>query len=99
MKKWPGLVGDKFSRYQLTTHDISSLYRSISRERGISQRTATEANLDKWFRKEKPQPPSPELLDSCLHYQAHIHGETERFEIILSTPEMKDRKSTRLNSS
>jgi hypothetical protein len=88
-KKWPGLPGDKFSCFRLTLHDISSLYWSISKECGISQRTAAEENIDKWFRKEKPQPPSPGLLESCLHYQAHRHGETERFEIILSTPEMR----------
>jgi hypothetical protein len=47
--RWSGLPGDNFSRYCLTTHDISSLYRSISHERGIPQRTAAEDNLDKWF--------------------------------------------------
>jgi len=88
-KKWPGSVGDNHSRYRLTTHDTSSLYRSISRERGIHQRTAAEENLDKWFRAEKPQPPSPLLTMSCLHYQAHEKPKTDRFEIILSTPEMQ----------
>lgn len=87
--RWPGLPGDNFARYCLTAHDISSLYRSISHERGIPQRTAAEDNLDKWFRPEKPQPPSPTLTQSCLHYQAHKRGETDRFEIILSTPEMQ----------
>jgi hypothetical protein len=68
---------------------VSSLYQSISHERGISQCTAAEKNLDKWSQKEKPQPLSPKLLNSCLHYQAHKHGETEHFEIILSTSEMR----------
>ena len=88
-KRWHGLPGNNSSRYCLTTHDISSLYRSISRERGIPQRTAAEENLDKWFRPEKPQPLSSILAESCLHYQAHKQGETDRFEIILSTPEMQ----------
>ena len=69
--RWPGLPGDNFARYCLTAHDISSLYRSISHEHGIPQRTAAEDNLDKWFWPEKPQPPSPTLTQSCLHYQAH----------------------------
>src|SRR6266576_1522600 len=87
--RWSGLPGDNFARYCLTTHDISSLYRSISHECGIPQRTAAEDNLDKWFRPEKPQPPSSTLTQSCLHYQAHKRGETDRFEIILSTPKMQ----------
>ncbi len=34
--RWSGLPGDNFARYCLTTHDISSLYRSISHERGVT---------------------------------------------------------------
>ena len=89
-KKWPGLPGDSYFRYRLTLHDASSLYRTISRECGIHQRTAAEDNLDKWFRAEKPQPPSSLLSESCLHYQAHEKPKTDRFEIILSTPEMQE---------
>ena len=89
-KKWPGLLGNDTCRYRLTTHDTSSLYRTISRERGIHQRTAAEENLDKWFRAEKPQPPSPLLTQSCLYYQAHEKPKTDRFEIILSTAEMRE---------
>ena len=88
-RQWPGLSGNNSSRYCLTTHDVSSLYRTISRERGIPQRTAAEDNLDKWFRPDKAQPPSPLLTQSCLHYLAHKEAETDRFEIILSTPEMQ----------
>jgi hypothetical protein len=83
-KKWPGLLGDSYFRYRLTPHDASSLYRTISRECGIHQ-MAAEDNLDKWFRGEKPQPPSYLLSKSCLHYQAHEKPKTDRFEIILST--------------
>jgi hypothetical protein len=89
-KKWPGQLGNNSSRYRLTTHDTSSLYRTISRERGIHQRTAAEENLDKWFRADKSQPPSTLLTESCLYYQAHEKPKTDRFEIILSTPEMRD---------
>ena len=87
--RWPGLPGNQSSRFRLTAYDISSLYRTISRERGVGQRTAAEENLDKWFRKDKPQPPSHLITESCLHYQAHKSGETDRFEVILSTPEMR----------
>ena len=38
---------------------------------------------------EKPQPPSPLLTMSCLHYQAHEKPKTDHFEIILSTPKMQ----------
>jgi len=68
---------------------MSSLYRTISQERGIPQRTAAEENLDKWFRAEHAQPPSPLLPESCMHYQAHEKPKTDRFEIILSTTEMR----------
>ena len=88
-QKWLGSAGNNFARHKLTTHDTSSLCRTISRERGVPQRTAAEDNLDLWFRKEKSQPPSPLLTKACLHYQAHRFPETDRFEIILSTPEMR----------
>ncbi|KAF6743082.1 hypothetical protein DFP72DRAFT_1080829 [Ephemerocybe angulata] len=61
-----------------------------AQELGISQRTSAEENLDKWFRRDKPQPPSPILTESCFHYQAHIKPVSDRFEIIISTPEMKE---------
>src|SRR5271168_4200805 len=88
-EKWGGLPGNQNFRYRLTTHDASSLYRTISQERGIHQRTAAEDNLDKWFRANRPVPPSNLLTESCLHYEVHEKPHSERFEIIPSTPEMK----------
>ena len=88
--RYPGITGNKTHRYRLTTHDSSSLYRTVARECGIPQRSAAEENLNKWFRHDKPQPPSPLLSASCLHYQAHEKPKTERFEIILSTLEMQE---------
>ncbi|CAA7267438.1 unnamed protein product [Cyclocybe aegerita] len=87
-KRWPGEVGTNSARYRLTTHDASSLYQSISKEHGILQCSAAEENLDLWFRKEKPHPPSSLLPNSCLHYQAHKKPETDRFEIVLVTLDM-----------
>ncbi|KAF8880970.1 hypothetical protein BD779DRAFT_1675634 [Infundibulicybe gibba] len=77
--KWGDLPGDKHFRYKLNNHDSSSLYRTMARERRIPQRSAAEANLDKWFRESKPSPPSPLLMQSCLHYQAHQEPSTDRF--------------------
>ncbi|KAF9552532.1 hypothetical protein CPC08DRAFT_646787 [Agrocybe pediades] len=87
--RWPNEVGNNSFRFRLTAHDSSSLYRSIARERGIPQRSAAEENLDRWFCSDKPLPPSPLLTNSCLHYQPHRVPETDRFEIILSTPQMQ----------
>ncbi|KAK7022507.1 hypothetical protein R3P38DRAFT_3317690 [Favolaschia claudopus] len=42
-----------------------------------------------WFRSLNPQPPDPRLSASCLFYSPHIIGETDRFHLILSTPEQK----------
>ena len=70
-KKWPGQTGNKHGCYKLTTHNMSLLYHTISQERGIPQQTAAEENLDKWFQAEHAQLPSPLLLESCMHYQAH----------------------------
>ncbi|KAF8907632.1 hypothetical protein CPB84DRAFT_1813487 [Gymnopilus junonius] len=88
--KWSSISGDSHFRYRLTPHDASSLYRTISHERGIYQRTSAEDNLDKWFWAEKPQPPSPLLSESCLNYQPHEEPTSDRFEIILSMPEMRE---------
>ena len=89
-QKWSNQVGDSQYRFQLSSHDSSSLYRTIASERGILQRTLAEDNLDRWFQNSKPVPPSPLLSTSCLHYQAHAPPATDRFEIIIVMPEMKE---------
>ncbi|KAF8152258.1 hypothetical protein B0H34DRAFT_677651 [Crassisporium funariophilum] len=89
-QRWPGIHGDLHYRYRLTHHNASSLYHTISCKRGIPQRSAAKDNLDKWFWTDKPQPPSPLLTQSCFHYQPHKKGVSDRFEIILSTPEMQE---------
>ncbi|KAF8054956.1 hypothetical protein FPV67DRAFT_1568228 [Lyophyllum atratum] len=87
--KFGNLPGDTHYRFQLTTYDSSSLYRTLARERGIPQCSAAEANLDTWFRSEKPLPPSPLLTESLMHYQAHQEPVTDRFEIIICTPQQR----------
>ncbi|KAK7014180.1 hypothetical protein R3P38DRAFT_3322138 [Favolaschia claudopus] len=52
-------------------------------------RAAPQDNLHLWFRSLNPQPPDPRLSASCLFYSPHIIGETDRFHLILSTPEQK----------
>ncbi|TFK60149.1 hypothetical protein BDN72DRAFT_779776, partial [Pluteus cervinus] len=86
--KWGDIPGDKNFRFWLTPDDASSLYRTIAKERGIPQRTVPEANLDSWFRKQKPAPPSPLMTTSCLHYQPQ--QDENRFELIISTPEQQN---------
>ncbi|KAH6884047.1 hypothetical protein BKA70DRAFT_1446097 [Coprinopsis sp. MPI-PUGE-AT-0042] len=87
---FPGKSGDNVYRYELEFHDSSLLYQTLRQEQGVYQRTAAEDNLNKWFRATEPSLPSPFFTASCLHYQAHIRGQTDRFEMIIATPEMCD---------
>ncbi|RXW16666.1 hypothetical protein EST38_g9180, partial [Candolleomyces aberdarensis] len=89
-ERWPGSPGDNHFRYRLAPYDSSSLYRTVAQEHGINQRTAAEQNLDKWFHSENPELPSDNFKNSFLHYQPHISGKTERFELIICTDEMRE---------
>lgn len=89
-KRWPSAgPGNNQARFQLTLHDSCSLYRTIAAEQGVPQRSSAEANLDLWFRKTKPAPPSNLLTAASRHYQPHIHPDTDRFELVLITKEME----------
>ena len=89
--KWgPDKAGDAQFRYMWNAKDSTSLYRSHAQELGIPQRSTAEENLDRWFRSENPLPPNPILTQSCLHYQPHIEDESDRFEIILCTPQQRE---------
>lgn len=83
--------GNEHYRFTLTGKDSTSLYRTLARESGIPQRSSAEANLDYWFRPDKPQPPSPLLTDSCLYYKplGLGDGDNDRFLFICSTPEQR----------
>ncbi|KAK7050167.1 hypothetical protein R3P38DRAFT_3306410 [Favolaschia claudopus] len=66
--------------------------REFSRARwesGIPQRSTPENNLHLWFRDENPSPPDPRLAASCLSYTPLIPGQSDRFSLILSTPEQR----------
>ena len=85
----PNVAGDAHYWYLLNDKGSTSLYCTHYRELGIPQRSGAEENLDLWFRPALPQPPDPLLAEACLHYQPHIEGVTERFEIILSTEKQR----------
>ncbi|TFK17524.1 hypothetical protein FA15DRAFT_661381 [Coprinopsis marcescibilis] len=89
-KCWPGQPGDKHHHFWLAPYDTSSLYCMIAQECRIFQKSTAKDNLDVWFQSASPQPPSPSLTESCIHCQPHIQGQTDHFEVILCTPDMKD---------
>ncbi|KAJ7763793.1 hypothetical protein B0H16DRAFT_1310984 [Mycena metata] len=86
-KKWGLDAGDASYRYVLTDHETTSLYRTLAREAGIPQRSAPQDNIDLWFRKDGAKPPDPRLPASCVSYIPCMPGVSERFSIILQTPE------------
>ncbi|KAJ7799023.1 hypothetical protein B0H14DRAFT_3886261 [Mycena olivaceomarginata] len=88
-EKWGSSPGDSSFRYILTPHDSTSLYRSYAAECNISQRSAAEDNLDRWFNSTSPQPPSADFSAALIHYQPHLPPATDRFVLILATPDMQ----------
>ncbi|KAJ7838337.1 hypothetical protein B0H13DRAFT_1650852, partial [Mycena leptocephala] len=88
-ERWGTSVGDSSHRYVLADHESTSLYRTIAQESGISQGSAAQDNIHLWFNSEKPQPPDPCLSAARIAYSPYIPGKTERFSIILMTPEQK----------
>ncbi|KAL1756899.1 hypothetical protein FB107DRAFT_210336 [Schizophyllum commune] len=90
--RFGGSPGDNHYRFVLANHETASLYRSITAESGIAPRSSAEDNIDKWFRAKFPSPPPAHAAvfrDSCLHYQAYQPGITDRFELIISTPDQQ----------
>lgn len=80
---------DPFYRYTYVPHDTTSLYRTLKLEMGISQHSSPHGNINAWFRADSPSPPSPDLTAACLFYQPFVQGETDRFILVLSTPEQR----------
>ncbi|KAJ7656078.1 hypothetical protein DFH06DRAFT_1328908 [Mycena polygramma] len=87
--KWGIVSGDEHHRYVLNDRESSSLYRTLAREQGIRQRVPAQDNLDKWFRAENPLPPDPRLTAARISYTPCVEGESDRFRLIISTPEQK----------
>ncbi|KAJ6557679.1 hypothetical protein B0H19DRAFT_946319, partial [Mycena capillaripes] len=88
-ERWGAAIGDGTHRYFFSDHESTSLYRTVARESGIPQRTAAQDNIHLWFNPDKPQPPDPRLSAACVAYSPFIPGKTDRFTIILMTPEQK----------
>jgi hypothetical protein len=89
-KRWDASsMGDNIHRHRLNEHDASSLYRTISRERGILQRTAAEDNLNSWFQHDSPTPPDAALRSSMLYYHP-CSNDNERLVLIIATPEIQE---------
>ncbi|KAK6988928.1 hypothetical protein R3P38DRAFT_2803880 [Favolaschia claudopus] len=86
---WGTQAGDSLYRFTLSPYETTSLYRTIAQESGIPQRSSPENNLDLWCRAENSSPPDPRLAASCLSYTHLIPGHSERFSIILLTPEQR----------
>ncbi|KAJ6557769.1 hypothetical protein B0H19DRAFT_945764 [Mycena capillaripes] len=82
--KWGVVPGDHSFRFVLSNHETTSLYQTLARKHGIPQ-----DNLHLWFCSDNPKPPDPHLPASCLSYSPHIIGESDRFTLILTTPEQK----------
>ncbi|KAI0739534.1 hypothetical protein C8Q80DRAFT_1274599 [Daedaleopsis nitida] len=84
------IAWDRYHRYTYLPYDTTSLYRSLRLLMGISQRSLPHENLDSWFCDGNPVPFTPELTAACLFYQPYILGQTDRFILILSTPEQQE---------
>ncbi|KAL0576178.1 hypothetical protein V5O48_005795 [Marasmius crinis-equi] len=75
----------KSHRYFLESHDTSAMYRTTRRFFGVCQRIGPEETLDLWLRSHNPNPPSPLIRDSCLHYQPQLKDD----KLVIATPDMK----------
>ncbi|KAF9457223.1 hypothetical protein BDZ94DRAFT_1342331 [Collybia nuda] len=89
--RWGSCPGDATYRYTLQDTETTSLYCTLACKMGIPQHTAPQNNLDLWFHSKDPRPPNNDarLTVSCLSYIPYVLGETERFSIIISTPQQQ----------
>lgn len=87
--RWGTSPGDKSFRYTLSLHETTSLYRSLAHKASIAQRSAPQDNLHLWFRSDNPKPPDSRLTAACMSYTPCVEGQSDRFCIILSTPEQR----------
>ena len=89
-KRWGDNPGDAQYRFTLTEYESTSLYHTLRREDGIPENSKALDNLDRWFRKNDPKPPSSVLTQSCLNYQPLGPGISDRLVIILSTARQQE---------
>ena len=74
-------------RYEILPSDFSRLYRRYYRSQGINVDIKPEININNWL---DPTSPSfhPTLAQAVFHYTPRT-DKTERFELCISTPEMR----------
>lgn len=75
-------------RYELLPGDFSRLHRRYYWTQGIDVETAPERNVHNWIDRKSPEY-NTALAEAVFHYSARA-TEKERFEICISTPEMKE---------
>ena len=82
-----GISATANHRYEILPSDFSRLYRRYYRTQGINVDIKPEVNVDNWL---NPSSPSfhPSLAQAVFHYSAR-NKQTERFELCISTPEMR----------
>lgn len=90
LEQWGPVSGDAYFCYVLMDHESTSFYWSICKEIGIPQRSSPQDNMHGWFGPGE-KPPSTLFTQSCLSYEAYEEGVTNRFSIIISTPEMQEK--------
>jgi hypothetical protein len=91
ISKWGDEMGMSTSRYQLSAHNSTSLYRTIARSQGIFQWTTAKENLQNWFCADKPLLPDPLLSDTLLYYEPqHANTPDSRFLLIFVAPIMRE---------
>ncbi|KAG1743911.1 hypothetical protein EDB19DRAFT_1927409 [Suillus lakei] len=88
--KFGDAPGNTHHRFILNDHETTSLYCMYFAELGVPQHSAAEENLEKWFRSSKPSPPDSALTDACLYYKHCGEDPSDRFIIIISTPEQRE---------
>lgn len=74
-------------RYEILPGDFSRLYRRYYRSQGINVDVKPEINVNNWL---EPTSPSfhPTLAQAVFHYAPRTE-KNERFELCISTPEMR----------
>lgn len=75
------------TRYQLLPGDFSRIYRRLYRQQGINIDNKPELNVDGWFNPDSPSY-NASLAEAVFYYSAR-GDKHERFELYISTPEMK----------
>lgn len=77
-------AGAKFYRWRIDSNDGRALHRARLRHMGVDATVSPEENLHRWLSGDKQS-----VIDSTFGY-VPLTAETERFELGICTPEMRD---------